>query len=64
MISSFGNMFLNNRMPYVIKPVSGGYNVQSESGRFLSKKALSRTRAEKQKIAATLSSLRSGDIKK
>lgn len=48
-------------MPYKIKKVSGGYKVQSESGTFLSKKALSRTRAEKQKIAATLSSL---DIKR
>lgn len=51
-------------MPYKIVPVSGGYKVKSESGTFLSKKALSRARAEKQRIAATLSSLRSGDIKK
>ena len=48
-------------MPYKIKKVAGGYKVQSESGTFLSKKALSRTRAEKQKIAATLTSL---DIKR
>ena len=51
-------------MPYSIVSVPGGYKVKSESGTLLSKKALSRTRAEKQRIAATLSSLRSGDIKK
>jgi hypothetical protein len=48
-------------MPYQIVKVPGGFKVKSESGTMLSKKALSRTRAEKQKIAATLSSL---DIKK
>jgi hypothetical protein len=48
-------------MPYQIVSVPGGFKVKSESGTMLSKKALSRTRAEKQKIAATLSSL---DIKK
>ena len=48
-------------MPYQIVKVTGGYKVKSESGTFLSKKALSRVRAEKQKIAATLSSL---DIRK
>ena len=57
-------IIIYTRMPYVIKPVAGGYKVQSESGTFLSKKALSRARAEKQRIAVTLSSLRSGDIKK
>lgn len=51
-------------MPYQIIRVSGGFKVKSESGTLLSKKALSRTRAEKQRIAATLSSIRSGDIKK
>ncbi len=51
-------------MPYKILSVPGGFKVQSESGTTLSKKALSRTRAEKQRIAATLSSIRSGDIKK
>ena len=51
-------------MPYHIISVPGGYKVQSESGTLLSKKSLSRTRAEKQKIAATLSSIRRGDIKK
>jgi hypothetical protein len=48
-------------MPYQLLKVPGGFKVKSESGTLLSKKALSRTRAEKQKIAATLSSL---DIKK
>jgi hypothetical protein len=48
-------------MPYQIVKVTGGYKVKSESGTLLSKKALSRTMAEKQRIAATLSSL---DIKK
>ena len=48
-------------MPYQLLKVPGGCIVKSESGTLLSKKALSRTRAEKQKIAATLSSL---DIKK
>jgi hypothetical protein len=46
-------------MPYKIIRVPGGFKVQSESGTLLSKKALSKTRAEKQRIAATLSSLRS-----
>lgn len=48
-------------MPYTIVKSGNGYKVKSESGTFLSKKSLSRTRAEKQRIAATLSSL---DIKK
>jgi len=48
-------------MPYQIVKSGTGYKVKSESGTFLSKKSLSRTRAEKQRIAATLSSL---DIKK
>jgi hypothetical protein len=52
------------RMPYKIVPVPGGYKVKSESGTLLSKKALSRTRAEKQRVAVSLASLRSGDIKK
>lgn len=51
-------------MPYKLKKVKGGYKVQSESGTFLSKKPLSETRAKAQKIAATLSSLRRGDIMK
>jgi hypothetical protein len=44
-------------MPYKVVPVSGGYKVRSEGGTMLSKKALSKTRAEKQRIAATLSYL-------
>ena len=51
-------------MPYQVIKVGGGYKVKSESGSLLSKKALSKTRAEKQRIAATLSSIRRGDIKK
>ena len=46
-------------MPYTIVKSGNGYKVKSESGTLLSKKALSRTRAEKQRIAVTLSSLRS-----
>ena len=53
-----------NRMPYEIIKSGKGYKVKSESGTLLSKKPLSKTRATKQKIAATLSSLRSGDLKK
>lgn len=51
-------------MPYVVIKSGSGYKVKSESGTLLSKKALSKTRAEKQRIAATLSSIRRGDIKK
>jgi hypothetical protein len=51
-------------MPYQIRPYNTGFRVYSESNTPLSKKALSRTRAEKQRIAATLSSIRRGDIKK
>ena len=51
-------------MPYRLVDVPGGYKVKSESGTLLSKKALSKTRAEKQRIAATLSSLKIGDIKR
>ena len=46
-------------MPYKVIKVPGGFKVKSESGTLLSNKALSRTRAEKQRIAATLSSIRS-----
>lgn len=45
-------------MPYHMEKADGGYYVVSESGTKLSKKPLSKERAEKQKIAATLSSLR------
>jgi hypothetical protein len=51
-------------MPYKIVHVAGGYKVKSESGTLLSKKALSKTKAEKQRIAATLSSLRKKDLRK
>lgn len=51
-------------MPYIIVQSGKGYKVKSESGTLLSKKPLSKTRAEKQRIAATLSSLRKGDLKK
>jgi hypothetical protein len=44
-------------MPYTTVKVPGGYKVKSESGTMLSKKALSKTRANAQRIAATLSSL-------
>lgn len=47
-------------MPYTIIRVPGGFKVKSESGTLLSNKALSRRKAEMQKIAATLSSIRSG----
>lgn len=50
-------------MVYEVIKVAKGYKVKSESGRLLSKKALSRTKAEKQRIAATLSSIRRGDMK-
>ena len=46
-------------MPYKIIKVPGGFKVKSESGTLLSHKALSRVRAEKQRVAATLSSIRS-----
>ena len=45
-------------MVYEVVKVPQGYKVRSENGTMLSKKALSKTRAEKQRIAATLSSLR------
>jgi hypothetical protein len=44
-------------MPYKTVEVGGGYKVRSESGTYLSKKALSKTKANAQRIAATLSSL-------
>lgn len=52
-------------MPYKVVAVSGGYKVQSENGSYLSKKPLSKEKAEKQRVAATLSYLRGeGKIKK
>jgi len=44
-------------MPYTTFKVPGGYKVKSESGTMLSKKALSKTRANAQRIAVMLSSL-------
>ena len=44
-------------MPFETIKVPGGWKVKSEGGTMLSKKALSKTRAEKQRIAATLSYL-------
>lgn len=41
-------------MPFKVKKVKGGYKVQSESGRYLSKKPLSQLRAKKQKIAVDI----------
>ena len=52
-------------MPYHTVKVSGGYKVQSENGTYLSNKPLTKEKAEKQRIAATLSFLRGeGQIKK
>jgi hypothetical protein len=45
-------------MPYSICKVPGGFKVKSESGTLLSHKPLTLANAKKQKIAATLSSLR------
>lgn len=51
-------------MPYKLVAISGGYKVKSEGGTLLSKKPLSKKRAEKQRIAATISSIKKSDIKK
>ena len=52
-------------MPYEVVKVSGGFKVQSEGGTYLSKKPLTKEKAEKQRIAATLSYLRGeGRLKK
>lgn len=45
-------------MPYKIRVYKNGFRVYSESGTPLSNKPLTKTKAEKQRIAATLSSLR------
>lgn len=51
-------------MPYKLVAIpGGGYKVKSESGTLLSNKPLSKKRAEKQRIAATLSSIKRGDIR-
>ena len=57
---AYGKNFLGRdySMPYQTVKVPGkGYKVKSESGTMLSKKALSKKRADSQRIAATLSSL-------
>jgi hypothetical protein len=47
-------------MPYKIIAVPGGFKVRSDSGTLLSNKPLSYKKAEAQKIAATLSYLKTG----
>ncbi len=49
---------LIQKMPYKVIRVKGGFKVKSEGGTLLSNKPLTKTKAEKQRIAATLSSLR------
>ena len=50
-------------MPYHLVKSGSGFKVKSESGTLLSKKALSRTKAEKQKIAVDIA-LKRSDMKK
>jgi hypothetical protein len=45
-------------MPYEVIRVKGGFKVKSEGGSLLSNKPLTKKVAEKQRIAATLSSIR------
>lgn len=45
-------------MPFTVVKVKGGFKVKSKDGTFLSNKPLTKTVAEKQRIAATLSYLR------
>jgi hypothetical protein len=47
-------------MPYKIFAVPGGFKVKSDSGTVLSKKPLSYKTAQAQRIAATLSYLKTG----
>jgi hypothetical protein len=47
-------------MPYKIIAVPGGFKVKSKSGTLLSNKPLSYKKAEAQKIAATLSYIKTG----
>jgi hypothetical protein len=47
-------------MPYSVVKVVGGYKVRSDNGTMLSKKPMSREKAEAQRIAATLSYLKTG----
>jgi len=45
-------------MPYSVVKVVGGYKVQSDNGTMLSKKPMTRQKAEAQRISATLSYLK------
>lgn len=45
-------------MPYQVVRVTGGYKVRSQDGTLLSKKPLTKSKAEKQRIAVTLSYLK------
>jgi hypothetical protein len=47
-------------MPYLVKKVPGGFKVQSKNGTYLSEKPLTKKKAEAQRIAATLSYLKTG----
>lgn len=47
-------------MPYQVIKVKGGFKVKSDNGTLLSNKPLTKEKAEKQRIAATLSYLRTG----
>jgi hypothetical protein len=47
-------------MPYRVVKVVGGYKVRSDNGTYLSNKPLSLKKAEAQRIAATLSYLKTG----
>jgi hypothetical protein len=47
-------------MPYIVTKVKGGFKVKSDNGTFLSNKPLTKEKAEKQRIAATLSYIRGG----
>jgi hypothetical protein len=42
-------------MPFQVVKVSGGYKVRSESGTYLSKKPMTKKKAEKQKVAVDIS---------
>ena len=50
-------------MVYSLIKVPGGFKVKSESGSLLSNKPLTKKKATAQRIAATLSSIKSGDIR-
>jgi hypothetical protein len=47
-------------MPFTVIKVKGGFKVKSDNGTLLSNKPLTKEKAEKQRIAATLSYLRGG----